>query len=69
MIKTRNVTFVEIMMSISDTSRPHGCVGTLSKNVSGSGPYVLGSGTLSCTNASDVVVKIKFTANIRNAET
>lgn len=64
-----NVMEVNIMMSISEISKAQVADGTLSRNISGNGLYLFLSGNLSWTRASEVVVRIKFTANIRNAET
>jgi hypothetical protein len=66
---TRKVTFVEIIMIISEMSNVHETVGILSKNTSGSGGYLVLSGTFSCTRARDAVVSMKFTTNIIKAET
>lgn len=65
---TRKVTLVEIMMIISETSSALGYVGILSNIMSGRGGYLSLSGTRSCTNARDAVVRMKFTVNIMNAE-
>ena len=64
---TRKVTFVEIMIIISETSSVQETVGKLSKKTSGNGGYLVRSGTFSCTRARDAVVRIKFTTNIINA--
>lgn len=48
------------MMMYSDTSRAQSWAGTLSKKMSGSGPYFSLSGNRSCTSDSDSSVKIKL---------
>lgn len=58
---------LEMIMIISETSKPQSAAGTLSRKTSGNGPYVFRSGTRSWTKDSDVVVMTKENRAKRNA--
>lgn len=59
--------FTWTIINTSLTSNAHDCGGTLSRNTSGSGPYISLLGKRSWTRDKDTVAKVIFAAKITNA--
>lgn len=66
MAKTAELT--DTIMMYSETSNAQSTAGTLSRMMSGRGPYVFRSGTRSWTNDSDVSVSTKLRNITKAAE-
>lgn len=56
----KRAEFTETIIIYSDTFKAHSKAGTLSRTMSGKGPYTFRSGTRSCTRDKDVNVKTKL---------
>lgn len=65
----KRAELTQTIIIYSDTSKAQSKAGTLSRIMSGSGPYTFGSGTLSWTNDNDVSVSIKLKNITRAAGT